>query len=412
MSPTRRQALTAVVSGAAGAAVVGAGVAVSGGRRESAGSRGTRPAPGDAAGLGAVGTARVDPHGVRQAGIATPAPARVDVVALTLRPGTGRAALGRLMRLWSDDIRTLAQGGTPSGDPAFELAAQPSSLTVTVGFGPGVFALPGLTKDLPTGLVSVPAMRHDRMEARWSGGDLVIQVCADDSLVISHAVRRLVVDAAPFATVRWRQTGFWRASGVGRAGETGRNLMGQVDGTGNVAPGTPEYDATVWSSGAPAWLQGGTMMVVRRIRMQLDTWDNLSREAQERVIGRRLDTGAPLGLAHERDPLPLDARDATGKPVIPADAHARLANPNSNAGLRIVRRAANYDDGLAADGTADAGLLFISFQADIARQFVPILQRLDATDALNRWTTTAGSAVFAVPPGFGPDSWVGHTLLA
>ena len=56
--------------------------------------------------------------------------------------------------------------------------------------------------------------------------------------------------------------------------------------------------------------------------------------------------------------------------------------------------------------------MFISFQADIARQFVPIQQRLDAGDALNTWTTAVGSAVFAVPPGFGPDTWIGHTLLA
>jgi dye decolorizing peroxidase len=365
-----------------------------------------------AATAGAVGSARVSPFGEHQAGIATAAPARVVVTAFTLKPGTDRAALGRLMRLWSEDVKALTQGTPATGDPAWELVSQPSSLTITVGYGPKVFTLDGLRDKAPAGLVTVPAMKRDKLQDRWSGGDLVVQVCADDSLAISHVTRRMVVDAAPFATVRWQQTGFWRANGVGTPGETGRNLMGQVDGTGNLATTDPLFAGVVWSGGTPTWLQGGSMMVVRRIQMQLDTWDNLSREKQEKSIGRKLDTGAPLGREKERDPLPLEAKDEKGELLIPADSHARLANPNSNGGLRILRRAANYDDGLAADGTADAGLLFISFQADIAKQFVPIQQRLDASDSLNKWTTAVGSAVFAVPPGFGPDTWIGHPLLA
>ncbi|HET9654784.1 MAG TPA: Dyp-type peroxidase [Kineosporiaceae bacterium] len=406
MSPTRRQALTAVASGAVAA---GAAAALAG----CSSSDWVRPGPADSSGkAGAVGSARVSPFGVHQAGIATPAPARVMVTAFTLRPGADKAALGRLMRLWSEDVKALTQGTPATGDPAWELVGQPSSLTITVGFGPAVFALEGLRDKAPAGLVTIPPMVHDKLQDRWSGGDLVVQVCADDSLVISHVTRRMVVDAAPFATVRWQQSGFWRASGVGTPGETGRNLMGQVDGTGNLPVSDPQFASVVWSSGSPEWLQGGSMMVVRRIQMALDTWDLLPRDKQEAVIGRRLDTGAPLTLAKERDPLPLDARGADGKPVIPDDAHARLANPNSNGGLRILRRAANYDAGLAADGTPDAGLLFISFQADIAKQFVPIQQRLDGSDSLNKWTTALGSAVFAVPPGFGPDTWIGKGLLA
>jgi dye decolorizing peroxidase len=391
-----------------GTVAAGTVVAVSG-CRESAGSSGTRPA--GVATVGAVGAARISPYGEHQAGIATPAPARVTVTAFTLKPGTDRAALGRLMRLWSEDVRALTQAAPATGDPAWELVSQPSSLTITVGFGPKVFTLGGLRSKAPAGLVNVPAMKHDKLQDRWSGGDLMVQVCADDSLVVSHVIRRMVVDAAPFATVRWQQNGFWRASGVGTPGETPRNLMGQVDGTGNLAPTDPLFPGVVWSSGVPAWFQGGSMMVVRRIRMDLNTWDNLSREDQEKSMGRALATGAPLGLKNERDPLPLEAKNDKGQLVIPADAHARLANPNSNGGLRILRRAANYDDGLAADGTADSGLLFIAFQADIAKQFVPIQQRLDASDSLNRWTTAVGSAVFALPPGFGPDTWIGHTLL-
>jgi dye decolorizing peroxidase len=314
--------------------------------------------------------------------------------------------------MWTGDVKALTQGTPATGDPASELVSQPSSLTITVGFGPGMFALDGLRDKKPTGLIPIPAMKHDRMDDRWSGGDLLVQVCADDSLVVSHVTRRMAVDAAPFATVRWQQSGFWRANGVGRPAETVRNLMGQVDGTANLAPSDPQYPGVVWASGSPSWFAGGSMMVVRRIQMQLDTWDKLPREDQEKSMGRKLDTGAPLGREKERDPLPLDAKDDKGQLIIAADAHARLANPNSNDGLRIVRRAANYDDGLGLDGGPDSGLVFMAFQADIARQFVPIQQRLDASDALNKWTTAVGSAVFAIPPGFGPDGWIGQELLA
>ena len=406
MSPTRRQALTVAVSGAVAAGTV---AAVSG-CRESAGSSGARPTGGPT--VGAVGSARISPFGEHQAGIATPVPARVTLLAFTLRPTTDKAALGRLMRMWTEDIKALTQGTPATGDPAWELADQPSSLTITVGFGPGVFSLNGLRDKKPAGLVPIPPMKHDKLVDRWNGGDLLVQVCADDSVVVSHAARRMAADAAPFAVLGWQQHGFWRATGVGMPGETVRNLMGQVDGTANLAPSDPRYSDVVWAKGTPSWFAGGSMMVVRRIEMDLDTWDNLPREDQELSMGRKLDTGAPLGREQERDELPLEAKDAKGQLVIPADAHARLANPNSNGGLRIARRAANYDDGLATDGSQDSGLLFMAFQADIAKQFVPIQQRLDGGDSLNKWTTAVGSAVFAIPPGFGPDTWIGQSLLA
>jgi dye decolorizing peroxidase len=355
----------------------------------------------------------VSPYGAHQAGVETPAPAVVQVEAFDLLPTVDRSGLARLMRVWSQDLEAMTQGWPVPGDQARDLLADPSSLTVTIGFGPRVFELPGLAPARPAGFVALPALRQDRLEPRWSGGDLVVQVCGDDALTVSHALRRLRADAAVFVRPRWRQSGFWRANGVGQGG-TGRNLMGQVDGTGNASPGSELFGQVVWAgsgSGVPDWFQGGTMMVVRRIQMLLDTWDRLTKERQEAVIGRRLADGAPLGSARERDPLPLLAKDFQGRPVIPVDAHARLANPESNSGRRIYRRAANYDDGVNAVGEPDSGLLFIAFQASIADQFVPIQRGLERSDALNAWTVPIGSAVFVVPPGFESGGWVGRSLL-
>ncbi|MFI6677575.1 Dyp-type peroxidase [Kribbella sp. NPDC050470] len=348
----------------------------------------------------------IEPYGEHQPAIAASSPKHAELVALNLLPGADKAALGRLMRLWSNDIVALAGGRPAPGDTAPELAVANVALTVTVGFGARVFELTG---QKPAGLDDLPVMKHDRLDPAWSGGDLLVMVGADDAVSVVHAVRRLVADAKPFATPVWRQTGFWNGTGSDGRPVTGRNLFGQVDGTGNPAVGTPEFDSTVWSTDGPDWFRGGTTLVVRRIRMNLDTWDELTRSEQERAVGRKLSNGAPLTGAAEHDELDLQARDADGRLVIAENAHARLSHHSENDGRRIFRKGLNYvhDSG----PVRESGLIFLSYQADVAGQFLPLLARLDAADALNEWTTTIGSAVFALPPGFQPGGWLAQNLL-
>jgi dye decolorizing peroxidase len=330
------------------------------------------------------------------------------LVSLNLLRDTDKAALGRLMRLWTADIAALTAGRPAPGDTAPELAGSGVALTVTVGLGPRIFALPGLVALKPPGLDDLPRMAHDRLQTAWSGGDLLVLVSADDPVGVVHAVRRLVADAAAFAKPVWRQTGFWNGTGSDGQRVTGRNLFGQVDGSGNPTPGTPEFDSTVWAEG-PSWFRGGTTLVVRRIVMNLDTWDELTRSEQERAVGRKLSTGAPLTGSLEHDELDLLEQDADGRPTIAANAHARLSHHSTNAGRRIFRKGLNYTHDTGA--ARESGLIFLSYQADIASQFLPILMRLDAADALNEWTTTIGSAVFAIPPGFTPTTPLAHALL-
>ncbi|WP_432950403.1 Dyp-type peroxidase [Kribbella sp. CA-253562] len=391
--PSRRQLLGYAGAAAAGAAVTGGVVALS-----------NEPAPAEA-----TPSRVVSPYGDHQPAIAAPTPKHAELVALNLLSSTDRAALGRLMRLWSTDIVALSEGRPPPGDTAPELAVANTALTVTVGFGPRVFTRPGLTAYKPSGLDDLPVMRHDRLLPGWSGGDLLIQVGADDPVSVVHAVRRLVADASPFARPVWRQTGFWNSTGPDGKPVTGRNLFGQVDGTGNPAVGTPEFDATVWAD-RPEWFRGGTTLVVRRIKMNLDTWDQLTRSEQERAVGRKLSTGAPITGTAEHDELDLDARDADGRLVIAENAHARLSHHSENDGRRIFRKGLNYVHDTGA--TRESGLIFLSYQADVAGQFLPLLTRLDAADALNEWTTTIGSAVFAIPPGWHEDGWLARELLA
>lgn len=255
----------------------------------------------------------------------------------------------------------------------------------------------------------MPAFTHDRLQDRWSGGDLLLQIGAADDTSVLHAARRLVLDAQPFATLRWEQVGSWRGLDRDQQPTTGRNLFGQVDGTANLTPDDPLFDSTVWTK-EPSWLAGGTTLVVRRIRMDLDTWDELTRDEQEASIGRDLDTGAPLTGGEESTQPRLGARDERGRYVIARDAHVRLSHPTRNGGLRILRRGLNYSQWDPERAVLDQGLIFCSFQADVG-QFNAIQARLDGGDALNEWTTAIGSAAFAILPGFTEEGWLGESLL-
>ena len=189
--------------------------------------------------------------------------------------------------------------------------------------------------------------------------------------------------------------------------------MGMKDGTANIrAEDSEDMERFVWvGDEGPAWMRGGSYMVTRRIRMLLEVWDRASLQDQERTIGRHKYSGAPLGGSDEFEPLPLDS-GANGHPVIPLDAHVRLASARENGGARILRRGYSFTDGVDESlGELEAGLFFISFQRD-PEQFVAIQRRLGSMDALNEYIKHVGSAVFAVPPGAAPGGYVGEALLA
>lgn len=353
---------------------------------------------------------RTEPfHGAHQAGIATPGQALVTLVGLDLRAGAGAADLARLLRLLSDDAARLTDARPALADGAPELATTPSRLTVTLGIGPRVFT--DVLRTSPRGAVTpLVSFRTDALDERWGQTDLVVQVGSDDPVTLSHARTVLLRDARAFATARWVQDGFHGARGSQPPGTTGRNLLGQVDGTVNPVPGTADFDRLVWIGGAATDpLAGGTQLVVRRIAIDLDGWEKVDRAGRELTIGRRLDTGAPLTGERERDDPDFDAVDELGLPVIDPASHLRRAR-SEDRGQRILRRAYNYDG--VEDGRTAAGLLFCSFQADIARQFVPIQQRLADSDRLNRWVSTIGSAVYTVPPGCSRSGYVGDRLVA
>ena len=373
-------------------------------------------------------------HGAHQGGIATAQQKHIYFMALDLTT-TRREDVQALLKAWTRASARLAEGapaaplGTdPDAAPADAgdtVGLGPQRLTVTVGFGPGLFLKDGvdrygLNARRPAAFIDLPHFPGDQLIPERTGGDLAVQICSDDAEVSLHAARQLARLAEPCAGVRWVQTGFMPAT---PAGATPRNLMGFKDGTINVPTGDEAVMAQhVWVGPEGGWLKDGSYMVVRPIRIALEHWDQMKLGFQEEVVGRHKASGAPLGGTRELDPLDFNATGPDGNPVLPETSHARLTAPENNQGARILRRGYAYDNGiiLATDrwppwhqGTRlDAGLLFVCFQRDPRTGFVQIFDKVAKFDMMNQFVTTTGGGLFACPAGsVGDEAYLGQALF-
>ncbi|MEY4275861.1 MAG: hypothetical protein RIS26_324 [Actinomycetota bacterium] len=351
----------------------------------------------------AIGSAKVNPHGKHQAGIALDLQAHARFIAFDVPDKTQKTDLAKWAELITDDINRLTNGEPVLADPAGQFAGHPARLTVTIGFGPTL--LKRLKIETPAGFNHLPSFKVDRLTPEYSDGDILIHVAADDPLTLFHASRALIRDTEGFANLRWVQEGFANAVGVTNPGSTQRNLMGQVDGTDNPIPGSEVFNQQVWIQEGPEWAIGGTQLVLRRIKMNLDTWDRLSTAQKEGVIGRKLSNGAPLTGKNERDLPNLDAVDENGIKVIPPYAHIRKAAGKPE--QQFFRRPFNYE----VPGV-EAGLLWTAYCANIEKQYVPIQQTLDEGDLLNLWTTPVGSSVWIIPRGYKAGQTLASELFA
>jgi deferrochelatase/peroxidase EfeB len=403
MALTRRALLAS--SGAAAAVAAAAGVGYAAGQEgDDATPQGDRHI--------------VDFHGEHQAGIATPAQDRLHFAAFDVTDGTTATQLRDLLKEWTAASITMA-GGQPIGsgaaasqiappdDTGEALDLTPANLTVTFGFGPALFDDRfGLAAQKPTALTALPDLPGDALDRDNSDGDLCVQACANDPQVAFHAVRNLARIGRGLVTVRWSQLGFGRTSTTSRAQATPRNLMGFKDGTANIKLEDAKALADhVWvgsRADEPAWLRGGSYLVARRIRMLIEVWDRAALGDQEQTIGRTKVIGAPLGGTDEFQTL---------KPrTLPADSHVRLAHPETNDGIAILRRGYSFTDGLESLGELDAGLFFLAYMRD-PEAFITLQNRLGSHDALNEYIKHVGSGLWAIPPGIKPGGYVGDKLF-
>jgi deferrochelatase/peroxidase EfeB len=373
-------------------------------------------------------------YGAQQAGITTAAQDRLHFVAFDVVT-KDRSALVDLMREWTDAASRMtagldaghigAVGGIPEAPPddtGEALGLSPSSLTLTVGFGPTLFRDAagvdrfGLAAQRPSALEDLPRFPGDALQPGISGGDLCVQACANDPQVAVHAIRNLARIGMGVVSVRWSQLGFGRTSSTTTAQATPRNLFGFKDGTANLKA---EDDATllrdhlwVQPGDGPSWMDGGSYLVTRKVRMIIETWDRTPLGEQEAIVGRSKGVGAPLGRAEEFDEPDFTVAGADGLPAIGEVAHVRLAHPTTNGGARLLRRGYNFVDGSDGLGRLDAGLFFIAYQRDPRRQFVPVQRQLARHDIMNEYVRHVSSGLFACPPGVSaPGDYWGRPLF-
>lgn len=375
---------------------------------------------GDTAVTAADSGAAVPFHGAHQAGIATAVQDRLHFAAFDVTT-KDRAELVALLKEWTRAAERMtaghavgdgAYGGpaeAPPDDTGEALGLKPSRLTLTIGFGPSLFAKGrfGLEDRRPDALVELPKFPGDNLDRARSGGDLCVQACADDPQVAVHAIRNLARIGMGRTAIRWSQLGFGKTSSTTPDAQTPRNMMGFKDGTRNISgTDTAALDQHVWvgEKDRADWMTGGSYLVARRIRMHIETWDRTGLQEQEDVFGRDKGEGAPVGRAKERDEPFLKA-------MLPT-AHVRLAHPDTTTGRRSCGAATPSPTARTAYGF-DAGLFFLAYQRDTRTAFVPLQRRLAAHDALNEYIQHVGSAHFAVPPGVrDKDDWWGRALFS
>ena len=352
----------------------------------------------------ADGQEEISFYGKHQAGITTPMQKNIYFVVLDLRT-TDKNELIQLFKDWTDYSQKLVNGELvkkdgsnallPPSDTGETVGLNPYRLTLTFGVSASFLTKLVLEKKRPKLFRDLPAFPKEQLREQYTGGDIVIQACADDEQVAFHAVRNLIRKGRNKVTMKWSQSGF---AAIGDRMETPRNLFGFKDGTANVTT-EKDFDKVVWAD-SQDWMKNGSYMAVRRIIMHLETWDRTNLQEQENTFGRYKESGAPFGKKNEFDEVDLS--------LLPVDSHVRLAK---EVDLPILRRSYSYSDGIdPKTGQFDAGLLFIAFQKDPDR-FVKIQTNLGADDKMNEYVTHIGSGLFACFGGVKEGGYIGQDLF-
>ena len=343
-------------------------------------------------------------YGEHQAGITTPMQKNIYFVVLDLH-STDKEEVIQMFKDWTDYSSKLVDGELvkkdgsnallPPSDTGETVGLNPYRLTLTFGVSADFLKKMGLEKKRPKEFRDLPPFPKEQLQEKYTGGDIVIQACADDEQVAFHAVRNLVRKARNTVTMKWSQSGF---AAIGDRMSTPRNLFGFKDGTANVTK-EKDFDKVIWTD-SDDWMKGGTYMAVRRIQMFLETWDRTNLQEQENKFGRYKESGAPFGKKDEFDEVDLD--------LLPVDSHVRLAKEVNKP---IYRRSYSYSDGIVEKtGQFDTGLLFLAFQKN-PDSFVKVQTNLGAQDKMNEYVTHIGSGLFACFAGVKKGEYLGQKLF-
>jgi len=312
------------------------------------------------------------------------------------------------------DADEAADAGPRAADTGEVLGMPPSRLTITFGFGAGLFTKDGvdrfgLASRRPDALVDMPNFGSiDQMLKEHTGGDIAIQACAEDPQVAFHAVRQLARIAEGVAQIRWVQTGYRPIAGD-------RHLLGFSAEEKTPGMNAPPANAIWAGKDGPEWMRGGSYVVVRRIRFAMEHWDQMPQAYQEGAVGE---------MKHPS--MPGDQSQTNGKAssdnIVVEDTsppHLALVSPGRDS---MVRRSYSYNDGVNFTTERwppwrqgleyDAGMFFICFQRDPRTGFIAVFREMANRDSrLNQFWTHVGGGLFAIPPGAKQGEYIGQRLF-
>src|ERR1700722_11478528 len=190
---------------------------------------------------------------------------------------------------------------------ALRASCDASGVNLVLGIGPGL--LPDLTSDVPDDFqpfVTIEAGDGSGRQAKGTQEELLLWLTHDDRGLVwdtQYKARKALADSMTVA--RETPTFIYGAS---------LDMTGFIDGTGNPQGEAAEKAAAVVPDGEPG--AGGSFINAQRWIHDLDAWNEMSVEEQEKVFGRkkadsaRLDTQPPFShLSHVelRDGATADA---------------------------------------------------------------------------------------------------------
>jgi deferrochelatase/peroxidase EfeB len=308
-----------------------------------------------------------------------------------------------------DDSSETPDPSTMAADTGEVIGMSPARLTITFGFGPGLFVKDGkdrfgLASRRPEALVDMPRFAGDQMAEARTGGDISVQACAEDPQVAFHAIRQLARIAEGVAQIRWVQTGYKPIKGD-------RHLLGFSAEEKDPTMNAPEAKSVWIGNEGPEWMRDGSYVVVRRIRFALEHWDRMPLAYQEKAIGETKHVGAP---AKKTDTKSADFNDEDNSP-----SHLKIVDPGTDT---MLRRSYSYNDGVNFIAERwppwrqgleyDAGMFFITYQRDPRTGFIKIFDKMAKHDfILNQFWTHEGGGLFAVPRGVKNGEFVGQGLF-
>ena len=232
-------------------------------------------------------------------------------------------------------------------------------VSVVMGFGPDFYEK--RARPTPQGLYAMPEFPFDspNFEFRAQDSFLVVVSKNGDSCLDGPEVDDEIATG-------WKV----RYVAQGRRRANSRNALGFIDGTSNMqalSERSALYRAIVRDD-------GGSLMVYRNIVLDLERWEQLDIDRQERIIGRHKSDGTPLGSA---DALgnPSYRYDVDGE-LTPLDSHVRKSYPRRpvdpmtlepDTRHRIFRWGFN--------NAAVPGLHFLCLQRDLSAGFEHVYRR-------------------------------------